>query len=131
MVYQIQTYAAYRVLTKNANEEDIKTVAQIGMKDPLIREYSKKLLEFIDSKNPSIIQKIIGGEKEVGRTLMEIMKPQIDVVIDTTRRNDLFDYVFDGGMTVDYAAKRAGLTPEQFKKEMDAYEKNKQHLQTV
>ena len=52
-------------------------------------------------------------------SLLELMKPEIDVLM----RNNLFDYVFDGDMTLERGAFRAGLTPEQFKKEMDAYEK--------
>ena len=128
-------YAAYRILTKHANEKDVITVARAGVDDPILRDLSKKLLEFVDTKNPNIIQNITGGEIEMGRTLMEIMKPQIDekirIVVDTTRRNDLFDYVLAGDMLLDKAAKHAGLTPEQFKLEMEKYEASKKDIQIV
>ena len=120
-------YAAYRVLTKHAQKEDVKTIANAGVNDPDLKDLCTKLLEFIDTKNPSLIDEIKGGETKMGRTLMDIMKPEIDNV----RRNDLFDYVYDGDMPLERGAKRAGLTPEQFRIEMEKYKASQKETQTV
>ena len=44
-------------------------------------------------------------------------------------RANLFDYVQKGGMTLDFAASEAGLTTEQFRQQMEEYQKN--NLQPV
>ena len=62
--------------------------------------------------------------------LLNILKPEIDERIDaavgTSRRNDLYDYVCDGAMPVDYAAKRAGISVAQFQQQMNEYIQSRQ-----
>ncbi len=114
-------------MTEEAKKEDVKTIANVGLNNPGLKDLCTKLLEFIDTKNPSLIDEIKGGETKMGRTLMDIMKPEIDNV----RRNDLFDYVYDGDMPLEKGAKRAGLTPEQFRIEMEKYKESQKETQTV
>ncbi|MCR4946703.1 MAG: hypothetical protein K5929_07170 [Lachnospiraceae bacterium] len=128
-------YAAYRVLTKHAQKEDVKTIASAGLNNPGLKDLCTKLLEFIDTKNPSLIDEIKGGETKMGRTLMDIMKPEIDAEYQRRQiqhdRINLFTFVIDGDMALENAARRAGLTPEQFRIEMEKYKASQKETQTV
>lgn len=124
-------YAAYRVLTDHACEEDVRIVANSGRTNPIVGELCQRIIEFVDSKNPDLIDTIKGGEKSMGRTLMEIMRPEIDEEYTQRDRINLFTYVIDGVMPIDYAAKHAGLTPEQFKKDLENYKESIANAQSV
>ena len=54
----------------------------------------------------------------MGKTLMQIMQPEIDekvnTAIDNATRTNLFLYVQDGAMNLDYAAKQAKLSTADF-----------------
>ena len=73
--------------------------------------------------------------------LMDVLKPEIDekihvavdTAVSTTRRNDLFIYVQEGDMKLENAAKRAGMTTDQFQAQMDEYVKthSTQEMQPV
>ena len=56
---------------------------------------------------------------------MDIFEPEISERVNIARaderRTNLYDYVQDGGMTLDYAARRAGLTVDQFLTEMTSH----------
>ena len=65
--------------------------------------------------------------------LMDVLKPEIDVVVKDAvdaavntavadrHINDLFEYVQDGVMPIDYAAKKVHLSPQKFQTEMTAH----------
>ena len=62
----------------------------------------------------------------MGKTLMQIMQPEINVVVndavttaradehEKTTRTNLYLYVQDGAMNIDYAAKQANLSTSDF-----------------
>ena len=58
-------------------------------------------------------------------TWMDIFKEEIDekvnTAVDTTTRKNLFEYVSKGGMTVDFAAKKANQSVEDFVKDMEEH----------
>ena len=120
-------YAAYRVLTDHAQAKDIETVTSLYSHDASTQSMLEKLLDFVNIKNPGLFAKIKGGNEKMGNSLMELMKPEIDNV----RRNDLFNYVLEGGMSIDFATKKSGLTPEQFQIEMEKYKASQKETQTV
>ena len=47
------------------------------------------------------------------------------------RSTNLYLYVQDGGMTIDYAARRAGISTDQFRTEMTAHGYHLPQAQTV
>ena len=59
---------------------------------------------------------------------MEILKPQIDERDQQRDRINLYGFVQEGGMTVDYAARKAGVTVDQFRRDMDECQKNQKGL---
>ena len=70
--------------------------------------------------------KKIEEDEKMRDVFMELLKPQIDNI----RRNDLYDYVKKGGMTVDFAAQEAGVSVDQFRKQMEEHDRS-QNLQPV
>ena len=129
-------YAAYRLLTNHAKEEDAEIVAKMleDSNDPDEQEDGKKLFEIVEKMNPGITRKTMGGGRDkLASILMDVLKPEIDVVVKDAvdaavntavadrHINDLFEYVQDGGMTISFAANKAGLTPQKFKTEMTAH----------
>ncbi len=112
-------YAAFRALSDHADKQDVKLIIENSSNEPDVetKEQFQKLIEFIASKNAGIIQNLKGGNKDMSSILMEIMKPEID----NLRKTDLFEYVLDGGMSIDYASRRVNLTVEQFQAQLDEY----------
>ena len=56
----------------------------------------------------------------------DYFKPQRD----EERRNDLYDYVRTGDMKIENAARRAGISVDQFRQQMEEYNRS-QNLQPV
>ena len=50
----------------------------------------------------------------MGKTLMQIMQPEIDEKINDATRTNLFLYVQDGDMLIEKAAKRANMSTADF-----------------
>ncbi len=50
----------------------------------------------------------------MARTLMDLLKPEIDEEIRADRKTNLFTYAQKGGMTVDFAAKEVGMSVTDF-----------------
>ena len=113
------------------DKEDVVLIARADAKeDAEARELRQKLLEFVDEKNPGLLSKLKGDEQEMASRVLEIFKPEIDERIDaavgTSRRNDLYDYVHDGDMRIENAAKRAGISVAQFQQQMNEYIQSRQ-----
>ena len=89
-----------------------------GDADTAAKENSQKLLEFVESKNPGITRKTLGGDEEMASILMDVLKPEIDEKIDNTTRTNLYLYVQDGAMNLDYAAKQVNLSIADFSNAM-------------
>ena len=87
-----------------------------------MRELRQKLLEFVDEKNPGLLSKLKGDEQEMASRLLDILKPEIE----QRDRNNLYDYVQEGGMTVDFAAKKSGVSVSQFRQQMEEYVRSRQ-----
>ena len=51
---------------------------------------------------------------------LDVLKPEIDEMTQDAVTNSLFQYVSLGGMTVEFAAKQRGLTPDAFVHDMTA-----------
>ena len=51
---------------------------------------------------------------------LDVLKPEIDEMTQDAVTNSLFRYVSLGGMTVEFAAKQRGLSPDAFVRDMTA-----------
>ena len=120
--------AAYRVLKAHADETDVDYLLDALKKadDQNSKERLHRILGLVEVKNPGSVAKKIQGDKVMRDVFMDILKPQID----EHDRINLYGFVQNGTMTVDNAAKNAGITVEQFRKQMEEYNRT-QNLQTV
>ena len=65
---------------------------------------------------------------------MELLQPQIDERMRDRDRTNLYTYVQDGAMAIDYAARQANMTTDQFRQQMEEYNRahsSQESLQTV
>ncbi|MBR1476573.1 MAG: hypothetical protein IJ608_01235 [Lachnospiraceae bacterium] len=109
-------YAAYRILKEKADIKDIEIflAGQENEKNPEVKEGYFKLMEFVEEKNPGITRKIVGGDKTMASIFFDVFKPEID----EHDRNNLFEYVQDGDMSIECAARRSNMTQDEFRAEM-------------
>ena len=63
--------------------------------------------------------------------LMDVLKPEIDERVSNATRTNLYIYVQDGAMTIDYAAKQAKVSADQFLTEMASHGYTVPQAQTV
>ena len=130
-------YAFFRTISKNPSVEDIKFIVDNAEKetDPAIREFLRDYLDKLSDLNKEIVEKAKGRDPKMAKAWMDIFEPEIDervnTAVDNTTRTNLYDYVQDGGMTIDYAARRAGITTDQFRTEMTAHGYHLPQAQTV
>ena len=106
-----------------ANVEDIYYLLECAEKatDMSEKEHYRIILDLIESKNPETMGKI-RRDNDMARSWLEILKPDLtvrDKERDKERdKNNLFIYVQDGIMPVEYAASRMNMPAEKFAQEM-------------
>ena len=106
-----------------ANVEDIYYLLECAEKatDMSEKEHYRIILDLIESKNPETMGKI-RRDNDMARSWLEILKPDLterEKERDKERdKNNLFIYVQDGIMPVEYAASRMNMPAEKFAQEM-------------
>ena len=128
---QGKEYAAYRVLRNKVDEKDVEFLLDRirNTEDPDSRERLRRILNLVELKNAGTVAEKIKEDDDMRDVFMEILKPQIDERIKQRDRINLYSFVQEGGMTVDYAARKAGITVDQFRRDMDEYQKSQENLQ--
>ena len=111
-----EEYAGIRAISKNPKEEDIKKVFENNKAetDPDMRKYYRAYWEISNKLTGEILEKVKRRNPEMAKTLMDLVRPEINAEFDELTRNNLFTYVSDGVMPVEYAAKKAELTTADF-----------------
>ena len=130
-----EEYAAYRVLKNKADEKDVEyllnKLENTASQD--LRERLRRILNLVELKNTGLVTKKIREDDKMRDVFMEILKPQIDEQIQQQiqqrDRINLYGFVQRGGMSIDFAAQEAGVTVDQFRQDMDEYQKNQKKLQ--
>ena len=145
-----EKYAAYRALNDHADQKDVEIIIENGGKanDSAVQNHYHTLVNLIGTKNPGIIEDFIRRAQGMRDVLMEIMKPYFDEKLDIavkervdkevkeiqekanetmkikvveTTRNNLFEYVQDGDMVLEKAARRANQSVPEFIKDMELH----------
>ena len=80
-----------------------------------LKERIHRILGLIETKNAGSVAKMIQEDKEMRSVFIDVLKPEIDDI----RKQDLFEYVQDGGMEIEFAAKKADMTVDDFRQEME------------
>ena len=117
-----EEYAGFRAISKKPKEEDVVGFMKEHGDDKEIASFVRAFADGVSRVDSDLMEEIKGRYPEMGKTLMQIMQPEINVVVNdavTTaradeRRTNLFLYVQDGAMNIDYAAKQANLSTADF-----------------
>ncbi|MBR1627694.1 MAG: hypothetical protein IJ679_00305 [Lachnospiraceae bacterium] len=123
-------YATYRVLKRHADIVDVEHLLNELEEADKRNDQSKmdrlhRILNLVENKNHGAVAERIQESETMKSVFMDVLKPEIDAMVAEDRAkttmNNLFEYVNKGGMSLDFAAKEAGLTPQKFKTEMTAH----------
>lgn len=118
-------YAAFRALTDHADEKDVASIlsASRNETDAGIKDRYTRILSLIGIKNPGLFEDLIRRNADMEDYLMGLLKPRIEreksVAVDNNTRNNLFLYVQNGTMSLDNAAKNAGISVADFSSSME------------
>ena len=133
-------YAAYRVLKTQVDEKDVDYLLEEWRKakNQPTRDHLCGLLGIVEEKHTGMVWNKIEGDEKMRDVFWEYFKPQRDEEISSARaderRTNLYLYVQNGTMTVDNAARNAGISTEEFQSGMNNYinsQQRQQQLQTV
>ena len=130
-----EAYAAYRVLKKHAEVSDVELLLDKLEKadkgnDQNMMDRLHRILDLVEKKNPGTVANKIEEMKKMKSVFMDVLKPEIDVVVkdavttaraderDKTTRTIYFESVQDGQMQLNYAAQKSGMSTDQFRTEM-------------
>ena len=119
-------YAGFRSISKRPKLEDITQMYRDNENetDPALIEFYRAYWSISARLTGSILEEAKRSENKMSKTLMDILKPEIDEKIDiavkeavkeavsATVRNNLYAYVQDGDMALDRAAIKAGLSTD-------------------
>ena len=125
---QGEEYALFRAVSKHPQLEDIQKVIHDGscIKDEHLIDWYRDYLDIMSKIDREIVDQARRNDA-MTYAWMDIFKPEIDEKINAavaeehkrTVTNMLFEYVQDGDMPLNNAAKRAGVSPENFLSEME------------
>ena len=137
-------YAAYRVLKTQVDEKDVDYLLEELKKttDQPTRDHLRGLLGIVEEKHTGMVWNKIEEDEKMRDVFWEYFKPQREAEVNTAvsnaradeRRTNLYTYVQEGGMSIDFAARKANLTTDQFRQQMEEYNRthsSQESLQTV
>lgn len=117
-------HAPLRILTKGAEEEDIKAFlgSAVEYKEPGDRTNADAILEVSVRANLDMFRKVQQEEEAMSDALRELMKDDIFTAREEGRTEGrtegaldvLYSLVHDGLLSIKDAAKRAGMTEQSF-----------------
>ena len=122
-------HAALRIMSRRAKEEDIRLFARSksGFTEQADRERVDSILQVSSTANVELYRKLYKEDQNMCETLMEIMKDDIDKKIRQSEKKaekrgekrgallTLKELVKDGILSLTEAAKRAGMSVNEFK----------------
>ena len=129
-----EEYAIFRTISKKPSTDDIKLIMRWAENesDPVIKQFLRDYLEMLSEMDRDVVNEAKGRDPEMAKAWREIFG--VDEEIENTTRTNLYLYVQNGTMTVDNAAKNAGISTEEFRTGMNNYinsQQRQQQLQTV
>ena len=135
-----EEYAGFRAISKKPKEEDVLAFMKEHGNDKEIASFVKAFGDGVSKVDSDLMEEIKGRYPEMGKTLMQIMQPEIDVVVkdavdtavttaradehEKTTRTIYFTLVQDGDLTLERAAQKTGISVDQFQTQMNEYVRN-------
>ena len=113
-------YAGFRAISKKPSVQDIAQMFRFSETDirPDILDFYRAYLSISTRLAGEIMEIAKRRYPEMDKTIFDIFKPEIDAKSNQARKNDLYEYVQDGDLSLDTASKRMGLTPSAFSRQM-------------
>ena len=128
-------YAGFRAISKKPKEEDVVAFMKKHGKESEVSSFVRAYADGVSKVDSDLMEELKGRYPEMSKTLMEIMEPEINERVSTAvsndRRANLYLYVQNGTMTVDNAAKNAGISTDEFRSGMNNYINSQRQMQTV
>lgn len=119
-----EEYAGFRAISKNPKLEDIQQMIReaTNTTDQKLIGFYRDFLDLFSKLDSDMIEEAKRRYPEMAKTWREIFKPEIDewighavnTAVDSSTRTNLFTYVQNGTMTLDNAAKNAGVSTADF-----------------
>ena len=137
-----EEYAIFRTISKKPSTDDIKLIMRWAENesDPVIKQFLRDYLEMLSEMDRDVVNEAKGRDPEMAKAWREIfgVDEEINTAVSSARaderRTNLYLYVQNGTMTVDNAARNAGISTEEFQSGMNNYinsQQRQQQLQTV
>jgi len=124
-------YAGFRAISKKPKEEDVVAFIKEHGKESKVASFVRAYADGVSKVDSDLIEELKGRYPEMSKTLMEIMEPEINERMRNRDRTNLYLYVQDGDMMLENAARRAGITTDQFRTEMTAHGYHLPQAQTI
>ena len=90
--------------------------------DPEMIDFYRAYWNISNKLTGSVLEEAKRRDPKMARTLMDLLKPEIDekigLAVTEDRRQMLYEYVQDGDMALDKAARRIGMSPDDFTQHM-------------
>ena len=134
--------AGFRAISKNPRIEDIEQLLlEVSeAQDAGLIGWFRDFLDLFSRLDSEMVEEIKRRDPDMARTWRDIFEvdQEINRAVTTARaderanttRINLFTYVQDGAMAIDYAARQANMTTDQFRQQMEEY-RRANDLQTV
>ena len=116
-------YAGYRLITKKADVDDLEQIVRDsnGSTEQFVLNQYRAFFDKLALVNEEFIDKIKRRNDMKYNGWLDAFRPEIDKEIASVVEDNLFEYVNDGVMQIDYAARKANVTVDDFKKGMAAH----------
>ncbi len=111
--------------------DDIKLIMEMTKQetDSDVKALLRQFLEMLSKLDSDTVEEMNRRKPEMAKTWRDIFG--VDEEIENTTRTNLYLYVQNGTMTVDNAAKNAGISTEEFRSGMNNYINSQRQMQTV
>ena len=119
-----EEYAGFRAISRKPKEDDVLAFMKEHGNDKEIASFVKAFGDGVSKVDSDLMEEIKGRYPEMGKTLMQIMQPEIDEKINDATRIIYFTLVQDGDLTIERAAEKSGIPVDQFQTQMNEYVKS-------
>ena len=134
--------AGFRAISKNPRIEDIEQLLRdvSEAKDTDLIGWFRDFLDLFSRLDSETVEEMKRRDPDMARTWRDIfgvdaeINTAVNTAVSNTTRTNLYTYVQDGAMAIDYAARQANMTTDQFRQQMEEYSRthsSQESLQTV
>ena len=124
-------YAGFRAISKKPKEEDVIAFMKEHRNESEVSSFVRAYADGISKVDSNLMEELKVRYPEMSKTLMEIMEPEIQTVVNNATRTNLYNYVQKGGMTIEFAANEAGISTDEFRSGMNDYINSQRQMRTV